>query len=95
MICDCPPERLCETCLAGRFDNLRGTAATRGECWAARVAKIVRGRRDRPWPRYDEKVAAIAKRKVEDLARDERLLGLLAAECASWAAKRWLEVSGR
>jgi hypothetical protein len=68
------------------FDNLRGTAACRGEAWAADVAR--RCRRDQPWPRT-ERAAAIALRKVEDLARDPLLLELLAAELARWAERRW------
>jgi hypothetical protein len=69
------------------FDNLRGTAACRGEAWAESVAR--RCRRDQPWPRT-ERAAAIARMKVEDLARDERLLEMLADELARWAELRWL-----
>jgi hypothetical protein len=85
----CCPDRtkLCETCLAGSWDNLRGTAACRGELWADRVACSVP--RSRAWPAHEGKAAAIARRKVEDLTRDDRLLEMLAAELARWAARRW------
>ncbi len=43
-----------------------------------------------PWPAHDGRAAAIARRKVADLTRDRRLVELLAAELARWAAKRWL-----
>jgi hypothetical protein len=49
--------------------------------------------RSQPWPAWNDKVAAIAMRKVSDLARDEKLLALLAAELAAWAAKRWAAIS--
>lgn len=86
-MCGCPRDQLCDLCRAGLFDNLRGTAACRGERWADEVARVVP--RDRPWPAWNDRVAAIARRKVEDMARDERLLVLFAAELATWAAKRW------
>jgi hypothetical protein len=41
-----------------------------------------------PWPQT-ERMLAIAAGKVEDLARDPKLLEMLAAELARWAAKRW------
>lgn len=72
------------------LDNLRGTAACRGEAWAESVAR--RCRRDQPWPRTP-RAAAIARRKVEDLARDERLIELLAVELARWAERRWTTYS--
>lgn len=51
---------------------------------ADRVALTVK--RSNPWPAWSDKIAAIG-RKVEDLARDEKLLALLAVECASWTAR--------
>jgi hypothetical protein len=83
----CPRDRLCDLCLAGAFDNLRGTAACRGEIWADRVSCSVP--RSRAWPAHEGKAAAIALRKVEDLTRDDRRLEMLAAELARWAARRW------
>lgn len=34
-------------------------------------------------------MSGIARRKVEDLARDPKLLEMLADELVRWAAKRW------
>lgn len=83
----CTSARLCDLCCAGAYDQLRGVAARRGEAWAEDVARTVR--RDQPWPTGSEKMFAIAMRKVEDLARDDRLRSLLATEAAAWAARWW------
>jgi len=69
------------------FMQLKGVAARRGDQWA----EDLRGRVDPslPWP-HSERMLTIARIKVEDLApRDERLLELLASECAKWAERRW------
>jgi len=44
--------------------------------------------RSRPWPRT-ARCRAIARRKVRDLADDERLAELLADEVERWAARWW------
>jgi hypothetical protein len=59
----------------------------RGERWADRVAPHVD--RTKQWPPHEGRAADIARRLVGDLARDAQLLELLAAELATWAAKRW------
>lgn len=90
-MCSCPRDHLCPLCLAGAFDNLRGTAACRGTLWAESVAQKVSS--GRPWPPYAGKVAELARAKVGDLTSDPRLLEMLAAECAGWAAKRWRQLA--
>lgn len=45
--------------------------------------------RDQRWQADSEKVALIARMKVDDLARDPVLLEQLAAELAHWAARWW------
>lgn len=85
---NCPPEQLCDTCRAGLFDNLRGVAACRADAWVDSMLRR-RVRTDQPWPGYTPVVSAIARRKVLDLTKDEKLRALLAAELAAWAAKRW------
>ena len=86
-MCGCSSDRLCPLCLDGRFAQLRGVAACRGENWATSIAARVRC--DRPWPRGSERTVRIAREKVEDLARDPRLLSMLADELAAWAERRW------
>jgi len=44
--------------------------------------------RTRPWP-CSERARAIARRKVSDLAADERLATRLADELERWAARWW------
>lgn len=85
-MCGCPSSKLCPLCLDGRFAQLRGVAACRGEAWASAVA--LRARAIAQWP-TTEKMFAIARRKVEDLAIDPRLLELLVGELVAWAARRW------
>lgn len=91
-MCECPSEALCPLCLDGRFSQLRGVAACRGEAWATAVA--LQTRSSSQWP-TTEKMLGIARRKVEDLARDPRLLEMLTAELARWAARRWDAASER
>jgi len=78
---------LCELCFQGSWENLRGVAATRGEVWAMGLARRVR--LDHPWPEGSPRVAAIARDKVADLARDPRLREALAGELARWASRWW------
>jgi hypothetical protein len=68
--------------------QLRGVAACRGETWAMRVVGRTHARP--PWPTFDDpKCRAIARRKVADLAVDERLRDELALIANVWAALRW------
>lgn len=85
-MCGCTSDRLCATCLEQNFARHRGVCACRADTWIGSLPASVRAK---PWPGYTEKVAAIAMRWVADLGSDSRLLSLLAAEFASWAAKRW------
>ena len=79
---------LCDRCVVDTFAQLRGTAACRGEVWAMSLATRVP--RSIPWPAAgSEKVLAIARDKVRDLTKDERLLEKLAVELARWAARWW------
>jgi len=78
---------LCDHCVVDTFAQLRGTAACRGEVWAMTLAS--RRPRSTPWPTGSEKVLAIARRKVRDLTKDDRLLECLAVELARWAARWW------
>lgn len=87
MLCPCLRDHLCEPCRRSLFAQLRGVAACRGERWADRVAASVS--RDHAWPPHEGRAAEIAERLVFDLARDEKLRELLAAELAVWAARRW------
>lgn len=70
--------------------HLRGVAACRGEAWASSVAARRPGLRA-AWPAYDGKAADLARRKVADLSRDERLRDVLARICHAWAARRWAQ----
>lgn len=86
-VCGCPSDALCAVCLEGRFAQLRGVAACRGERWADEL-RDVRGA-PAVWPVESEKVRRLAAVKVADLARDRRLLEMLRNELVTWAAKRW------
>lgn len=44
--------------------------------------------RDRPW--RTDRVYQVALKRVDDLARDQLLLGMLAGEFAKWATRWWL-----
>lgn len=90
-MCGCPSDQLCKLCLEGRFAQLRGVAACRGEAWAEDMRDVRGAPID--WPVDSEKMRRIAERKVEDLARDPRLAKMLADELVRWAAKRWASVS--
>jgi hypothetical protein len=83
----CSREQLCDRCLADALAQLRGVAACRGEYWARSVACKVS--RKRPWPAYEGRCATIARDKVRDLGRDERLREELARLCVHWAARWW------
>jgi hypothetical protein len=87
-VCGCASDALCPLCLDGRFSQLKGVAACRGERWADDVAVRVT-RRDQRWPTDSDKVLAIARMQVADLTRDPRLLEMLAGEALRWAARRW------
>lgn len=90
----CRPDELCSFHLYDEFEGRKGLAYGRGRAWAERVARRV-GRsvwKARDWP-DTPKMRAIARRLVNDLARDERLLEKFAACCAEEAAQRWRAIA--
>lgn len=87
VLCPCPRDALCGPCRASLFAQLKGTAACRGEAWAERVARQVP--QSRVWPPHEGRAAELARGLVRDLTRDAKLLDMLAAELAWWAARRW------
>jgi hypothetical protein len=82
--CACDP--MCDVCLAQRLSWVKGIAQARGENWARAVARVVPI--DQPWP-MTERMHAIARRKMDDLASDPRLLELLTDEVIEGAARWW------
>jgi hypothetical protein len=80
----CSP--LCDDCVREQLAQLSGVAQCRGEAWARAIADAGIPI-DRPWPQT-EKMRAIARRKADDLTRDERLRELLVDELVL-AAERW------
>lgn len=85
---------MCDDCLDEKLAQLRGVAQARGHHWARAIAEVIPI--DRPWP-ATERMRAIARRKVSDLGRDDRLLEVLADECVLAAARWWnreLEAAG-
>ena len=85
--CCADPAKLCDRCRADRFAQLRGVAACRGEVWAMDIAR--RRGRDVAWPTGSEAILAIARLKVDDLARDHELVEQLAGELVRWAERWW------
>ena len=71
--------------------QLRGVAACRGETWARSVA--TRTHRRQTWPGYNGRCAQLARDKVSDLGRDERLQDELARLVVHWAARWWNQMS--
>ncbi len=66
----------------------RGQARVLGETWAERVC---RGelREKEAWPEHEPKTMQIARRLVDALATDPRLLDQLAMACSAGAAAWW------
>lgn len=83
----CARDQPCDRCLADALAQLRGVAACRGEFWARAVAARVS--RECPWPPFAGRCAVIARRKVRDLADDERLRERLARIAVDCAARWW------
>jgi hypothetical protein len=83
----CARDQLCDRCLHDNLAQLRGVAACRGEYWARCTA--MRTSQRRPWPDYEGRCAQIARDKVSDLGRDERLQDALARLVVEWAARWW------
>lgn len=83
----CFPDRLCDEHVKRQLEHLKGVARARGMLWAQDARKMGT---DAPktWPAYEGKCARLAKLKVSNLSRDERVLEALAHEC--WHdAERW------
>jgi len=86
----CTRDKLCDRCLEDTLAQLRGVAACRGENWANRVAARVSTRS--AWPPFeDARCGRLARDKVADLTRDDRLATELARLVHQWAARRWRE----
>lgn len=81
-----PP--LCDACVSATVAAMRGHARARGMSWAMAVAERV-SPSSRPWPAYEGRAAAIARAKVADLARDERVLEEMAVEAYEDARRFW------
>lgn len=75
MLCTCPRDALCDVCLEASWMQLRGVAARRGEAWA--VGTATEGDR--------ELLVALARKQIEDVTRDPRLLERLAGVTVWWA----------
>ena len=77
---------LCNDCLSEHHSWYAGIAYNRGVDWARAVANVVPI--DRPWP-MTPKMRAVALRKAARLARDARLLEMLADEVVKGARRWW------
>ena len=82
--CGCDP--LCDACIEQHLSWYRGIAYNRGERWARAIAEVIPI--EKTWP-TTEKMRAIARRRVDDLARDQRLLELLTDLAIEGAATWW------
>jgi predicted GNAT family N-acyltransferase len=82
----CADDDLCDACVESRLAELRAIAARRGEEWADDIARKIH--RSEPWPETPT-MQAMARVRVADLTRDERLREQLAAEALAWAKRRW------
>lgn len=81
---------LCDEHVNRDVETLRGVARSRGMAWAQDVAREI-GRREAPavWPPFEGKCARLARLKVSNLSKDERVLEQLARECHGDAARFW------
>ena len=80
-------EPLCDRCVEDAIAHLGGVAESRGCSWASAIARVIP--LDRPWPPTTERIRAMARRKVADLATDERLRELFVDRCVEGAARWW------
>jgi hypothetical protein len=88
-ICDCPRDRLCDSCLARSMEWLGGIAASRGYGWAGSVAQRRPALLARPWPALEGRAAELAAAKVIDLTDDRRLFARLLDRLDAAARRRW------
>ncbi len=77
---------MCDACVEQHLKWHRGIAYNRGQDWARAIAEVIPI--DRPWP-ITEKMRAIARRKVAELASDQRLLEALADAVVEGASTWW------
>lgn len=85
----CDRANLCGPCLTANIEAMHGPADLRGLRWAQSVAlRATPEQRAVPWP-DTPKMLAIARAKVGDLGRDERLLGRLVEVCVAAARREW------
>jgi hypothetical protein len=84
----CLDDHLCDGCLGRQLLSKRGQAVALGQLWAERIC---RGelRAQPAWPEREARTLQLARREVERLARDPRLLDELARTCSAGAAAWW------
>jgi hypothetical protein len=92
--CTCHGARpRCAWCVENTYRQLAGVAQARGDAWACGIAYACGSLLERPWPDDDnEKMRAIASRKVADLADphcDPDLHELLLEQAIQGARRRW------
>jgi hypothetical protein len=79
----------CDACVDQYLSWLGGTAAARGYAWADRVRARLGDRAPAAWPAFEGRCAAIARRLVGGLCRDERVNEQLAERCWAEAKRRY------
>jgi hypothetical protein len=89
VICSCPPNQLCRTCLDRDVECLGGVAQRRGERWADDVAELRPDLLGRPWPPLEGKALAIAVRRLADLTGDHRVVEALLPSLQIGAERAW------
>lgn len=92
IVCSCPRDNLCPSCVNQALMWFSGMACSRGITWAESVARRDRSLLQRPWPAHEGRAAALARDKVADLSRDPKVIERLAMELSERAAKRWREL---
>jgi hypothetical protein len=85
-LCTCDSAELCAACLRRSIEQLRGGALAGGVTWARRVAQVLRGC-ERPWPAYEGKAAAVARRRQQH--EDSRLAEAQARAYYDGARAEW------
>jgi hypothetical protein len=79
---------MCPDCLSYTAECLRGVGESRGEAWAASVARRRPDVLTQPWP-DDERARAMARGKLADISSDPRLAGLLVDRVQRGAVRAW------
>lgn len=86
--CSCartPP--LCDGCVGDEVFHIGGNAMARGTYWAEKLAHVIP--LDRPWPPTTDRMRAMARRKVTDLTRDDRVIEIFTDLVIEHAASWW------